>query len=90
MLGVVVVLNMHAKFREKLSASSFLHSSRKDEADAIFFRNFVCILRTTTTRLACVASVSVWFRSKEIPRKGTFGMDRARNETRATFLAVFD
>ena len=37
MLGVVVVLNMHAKFREKLSASSFLHSSRKDEADAIFF-----------------------------------------------------
>ena len=46
-------------------------------------------------RLACVASVSVWFRSKEIPRKGTFGIDRARNETRAkkwkraTFLAVF-
>ena len=33
--------------------------------------------------LACVASVSVWFRSKEIPRKGTFGFDRARNETRA-------
>ena len=32
---------------------------------------------------ACVASVSVWFRSKEIPRKGTFGFDRARNETRA-------
>ena len=31
----------------------------------------------------CVASVSVWFRSKEIPRKGTFGIDRARNETRA-------
>ena len=26
MLGVVVVLNMHAKFREKLSASPFLHS----------------------------------------------------------------
>ena len=36
MLGVVVVLNMHAKFGEKLSASSFLHSRRKDEADAIF------------------------------------------------------
>ena len=33
--------------------------------------------------LACVASVSVWFRSKEIPRNGTFGFDRARNETRA-------
>ena len=40
--------------------------------------------------LACVASVSVWFRSKEIPRKGAFGFDRARNETRAIFLAVFD
>ena len=33
--------------------------------------------------IACVASVSVWFRSKEILRKGTFGFDRARNETRA-------
>ena len=33
--------------------------------------------------LACIASVSVWFRSKEIPRKRTFGFDRARNETRA-------
>ena len=33
--------------------------------------------------VACVASVSVWFRSKERPRKGTFGFDRARNETRA-------
>ena len=33
--------------------------------------------------IACVASVSVCFRSKEIPRKGTFGIDRARNETRA-------
>ena len=43
-----------------------------------------------TNFVACVASVSVWFRSKEIPRKGTFGFDRARNETRATFLAVFD
>ena len=31
-------------------------------------------------QLACVASVSVWFRSKEIPRKGTFGFDRERNE----------
>ena len=33
--------------------------------------------------IACVASVSVWFRRKEIPRKETFGFDRARNETRA-------
>ena len=36
----------------------------------------------TTLPLACVASVSVWFRVKEIPRKGTLGFDRARNETR--------
>ena len=43
-----------------------------------------------SSQLACVASVSVWFRGKEIPRKETFGFDRARNETRATFLAVFD
>ena len=33
--------------------------------------------------VACTASVSVWFRSKEIPRKGTLGFDRARNETKA-------
>ena len=35
---------------------------------------------TGAFKLACVASVSVWFRSKEIPRKGTFGFDRVRNE----------
>ena len=39
--------------------------------------------------LACVASASVWFRSKEIPRKGTFGFDRARNETRALLAPLF-
>ena len=32
--------------------------------------------------LACVASVSVWFRSKKSSWKGTFGFDRGRNETR--------
>ena len=42
---------------------------------------------TTPPSLAYVASVSVWFRSKEILRKGTFGFDRARNETRALLLA---
>ena len=40
--------------------------------------------------LACVASVSVWFRSKERPRNGILGFGRARNETRAIFRAVFD
>ena len=41
-------------------------------------------LRFPTVTIMCslVASVSVWFRSKERPRKGTFGFDRARNETR--------
>ena len=33
--------------------------------------------------LACVASVSVWFRTKERPRNGILGFGRARNETRA-------
>ena len=33
--------------------------------------------------LACVASVSVWFRTKERPRNGIFGFSRRRNETRA-------
>ena len=34
------------------------------------------------TRLAWVASVSVWFRGKKWSWKGIFGFDRARNETR--------
>ena len=46
--------------------------------------------------IACIASVSVWFRGKERPRKGIFGFGHARNETRAPlfylrhFRAVFD
>ena len=35
------------------------------------------------TLLACVASVSVWFRSKERPGNGILGFGRARSETRA-------
>ena len=37
--------------------------------------------------LACLASVYVWFRSKERPWNGIFGFGRARNETRALLLA---
>ena len=33
--------------------------------------------------IACVASVSVWFQTKERRRNGIFGFGRARNETRA-------
>ena len=37
-----------------------------------------------------MASVSVWFRSKERPINGMFGFDSARNETRvAVLLAPF-
>ena len=39
-----------------------------------------CLARLTLAWLACVASVSVWFRSKE---RTTFGFGRARNETKA-------
>ena len=35
------------------------------------------------SQLACVASVSVWFRSKEKQRNGILDFGRARNETRA-------
>ena len=35
------------------------------------------------TEIACVASVSVWFRGKEKPRNGILGFGGARNETRA-------
>ena len=38
---------------------------------------YFCRLRPAEAIVACVASVSVWFRSKEIPRKGTFDFDRA-------------
>ena len=36
--------------------------------------------------VACIASVSVWFWSKERPRNGILGFGRARNEARATPL----
>ena len=38
--------------------------------------------------IACVASVSVWFRTKERPRNGILGFGRARNETRAKKVKV--
>ena len=44
----------------------------------------------TIENLACVASVSVWLRSKVRPRNRIFGFGYMRNETRAIFCAVFD
>ena len=41
-------------------------------------------------RVACVASVSVWFQRKERLRNAILGFGRARNETRGFFRVVFD
>ena len=47
-------------------------------------RMHVCLqLFRERLSVACVASVSVWFWSKERPRNGILGFGRARNETRA-------
>ena len=51
------------------------------------FRGITCFLNFTEI-LACVASVSVWFRSKERPRNGILGFGRAKNETRAKKMKV--
>ena len=62
-------------------------SGSKSSPRKIFHRNSSGARTLTSnlawTTIACVASVFVWFRGKEIPRKGTFGFDRERNETRA-------
>ena len=47
-----------------------------------------CIRFGTWHRIACVANVSVWFRSKERPRNEILGFGRARNETRAIKCAI--
>ena len=47
------------------------------------FLNIMNLLCIQLLWIACVARVSVWFRSKEIPRKGTFNFDCVRNETTA-------
>ena len=55
-------------------------SANKFEAARSHFLSDVFVVVSV---VACVASVSVWFRGKERPRKGIFGFDSARNETRA-------
>jgi len=59
------------KRNEVLMISEF-----KIKNDSLWWRNFI-------SYLACVASISVWFRSKKRPRNGILGFVRARNETRA-------
>ena len=45
------------------------------------------VLEKVCHNVACVASVSVWFRSKERPGNGILGFGRARNETTLPFFA---
>ena len=40
----------------------------------------------TGLKVACIASVSAWFRSEERPRNGILGFGHARNETRAALV----
>ena len=47
-----------------------------------------CLVFQSILDLACVASVSVWFRSKERPWNGILGFGRARNETGAKKMKV--
>ena len=92
-------------FREEtaLKQSIKLIKLRKS-GQLVNLKNEEELSNTVLYLLACVASVSVWFRSKERPRNGIFGFGRARkgNErylpssppprsfTRAIFHAVFD
>ena len=63
---------------------SFVRSNEpvRNECEVIYMKCFIC--RT----VACVASVSVRFRSKERPRNGILSFDHARNETRAKKMKV--
>ena len=73
----------------------FFNQKLLEKAYFIVKLNGLAIIRSATSDFwtACVASVFVWFRSKERPRNWNFGFGRARNETRAIFAifrAVFD
>ena len=48
-----------------------------------FCFSFLLGIAAVPREIACVASVSVWFRSKERLRNGILGFGRARNETSA-------
>ena len=41
----------------------------------------LCLHLVFNDQIVCVASVSVWFRSKERQRNGILGFGRARNES---------
>ena len=54
------------------------------------FPLFIVKVNLASNHVDCVASVSVWSRSKERPRNEILGFRRARNATRAIARAVFD
>ena len=58
----------------------------------IYTANFAAISDRVSKLLACVASVSVWFRSKKRPRNDPrnkiLGFGRARNETSAPLFCL--
>ena len=71
------------------------HANQKTTCLLSFRSHVLCLFWETENKLwelsgrtlsvsdiACVASVSVWFRSKKRPWKGIFGFDRARIEMR--------
>ena len=58
----------------RLFAPNILHN---------FCFSFLLGIAAVPREIACVASVSVWFRSKERLRNGILGFGRARNETSA-------
>ena len=61
-------------FRTKKSANGFILGDHEHDKSELI-----------NMTIACVASVSAWFRGKERPRNGILGFGRARNETRAIF-----
>ena len=67
------------------NAPKNVNKSRHIEINTARFRSTRQRSRSTKY-LACVASVSVWFRSKERPRNGILGFGRART---ALLLAPF-
>ena len=66
-----ILLLQRRFFLQSLQKNRYLRSLNKLHRDIIM--------------IACVASVSVWFRSNERPRNGIFCFGRARNGTRTKY-----
>ena len=66
-----ILLLQRGFFLQSLQKNRYLRTLNKLHRDIIM--------------IACVASVSVWFRSNERPRNGIFCFGRARNGTRTKY-----